>query len=102
MFLSSFNLLVPSAVRNLSAVPISSSAINITWQPPADPNGNVHYRVEVLFSNDVITTNTSLVIRDLKVYTFYNITVIAENGAGRNSSDRITVRTLELSMFSCK
>ena len=49
--------IVPSAVLNLNAS-INSTHIKITWDPPANPNGIVSYRVSTeerdLHSNSVI------------------------------------------------
>lgn len=94
MFLHS--TLAPSSVTNLTPVPVNSSAIRITWQPPIHPNGNVTYRVMVSsVTGDIVTTATSVVVGDLQIYSLYYVTVTAENTAGTNRSDEFSVRTGE-------
>ena len=86
----------PSPVRNLVAVAINSTAINVTWQPPINPNGDVSYLVSVQGSSvhQINTTNTSVIVTHLEIYTMYYVTVTVGNGAGENSS-LYAVRTLE-------
>ena len=89
--------LAPSSVRNLAAVAINSTAINITWQPPINPNGDVSYIVRVQGSSvDQVntTTDTSVIVTNLEIYTIHYVTVMAVNAAGENSSE-VTVRTQE-------
>ena len=89
--------LAPSSVRNLAAVAINSTAINITWQPPINPNGDVSYLVRVQGSSvdQVNTTDTSVIVTNLRIYTMHYVTVMAVNAAGESSSEDTTVRTLE-------
>ena len=92
---------MPWSVTSLNAVAINSSAINITWQPPINPNGHVTYRVTLLTIDDEFeTAATSLVVGNLRVYTEYYVTVVAKNTAGTNQS-QITVRTGESGVCVC-
>ena len=90
--------LAPSSIRNLVAVAINSTAINITWQPPINPNGDVSYIVRVQGSSvDQVntTTDTSVIVTNLEIYTIHYVTVMAVNAAGESSSENTTVTTLE-------
>ncbi|XP_019639633.1 PREDICTED: tyrosine-protein kinase receptor Tie-2-like [Branchiostoma belcheri] len=37
----------PGPPRNLAALPISHNSVNLTWDPPIEPNGNIHQPVPV-------------------------------------------------------
>jgi len=91
------SILVPSAVTSLQAVAVNATAINVTWQPPINPNGIVLYRVTVPslpFSETTINA-TSLIVNGLDAYTAYCVTVTAYNTAGHSDSLEETVTTQE-------
>ena len=93
----------PSHVRNVTVVPINSSAIHVTWDPPVRPNGRrLRYRVIVPSSpiHTCETNDTSLVVGDLKPNTKYYVTISAVNDAGKTEfPDEFIVRTAESSMY---
>ncbi|XP_078692944.1 angiopoietin-1 receptor-like [Branchiostoma floridae x Branchiostoma belcheri] len=98
----------PGSPSNLAAVPTSHNSVNLTWDPPIEPNGKIrNYTVqygasqhcfEYEFLLEVTTTGdiTTTVIGDLDPYTNYAFRVRASNSAGgSNFSDCNIVRTLK-------
>ena len=102
--------LVPSgAPLNLTANPVSSTSILITWEPPPIylQNGvirqyNIHYyisetRESVLWQSD--DNSTSIILTDLHPYYTYSITVAAVTIGAGPQSEEATTRTLESGKF---
>ena len=73
----------------------------VTWQSPMIPNGIIRsYRVEFTnitdsFVDDIVTTNTSVIIIMLEKFTTYQIQVFATTIAEGDGSDIVTLTTDE-------
>ncbi|XP_065915767.1 phosphatidylinositol phosphatase PTPRQ-like [Dysidea avara] len=93
------NEAAPSAPLDITAFNVSSTSINVTWQPPMIPNGIVRsYRVVYTTGStaaDVTTTNTSVVIAMLEIFTTYQVQVFATTVAEGDGSNIVMVTTDE-------
>ena len=71
----------------------------VTWQPPITPNGIVRsYRVEFSagnFTDDINTTNTSIIINMLEIFTTYQVQVFATTITEGNASEVVNITTGE-------
>ena len=73
----------------------------VTWQPPMTPNGIVRfYRIQFTnitdnIINEIITTNTSVIIFMLEKFTTYEVQVFATTITEGDGSDVVTVTTDE-------
>ena len=91
----------PSAPFNVTAFNLSSTSIMVTWRSPMTLNGIVRsYRVEYtrITNNtveDITTTNTSVVIVMLEIFTAYQVQVFATTVAEGDGSVIVTVTTDE-------
>ncbi|XP_078656666.1 uncharacterized protein LOC144902898 isoform X2 [Branchiostoma floridae x Branchiostoma belcheri] len=98
----------PSRPHNLQAAPTSHNSVNLTWEPPIEPNGEVlSYAVqygpsescsEAEFPHQVTTSDgsTTTVIGDLVPYTNYTFRVRGATSAGGGDFSNCSVtRTLE-------
>nr|XP_033808593.1 phosphatidylinositol phosphatase PTPRQ isoform X3 [Geotrypetes seraphini] len=95
---------VPSSVENIRYANVSSTSILLYWDRPVKPNGIItHYTIYAMEKStsaafQLITSNNSFLIQDLKKYTDYKLRVTASTKAGESSlSDEndVFVRTLE-------
>uniref|UniRef100_A0A670YH56 Phosphatidylinositol phosphatase PTPRQ n=1 Tax=Pseudonaja textilis TaxID=8673 RepID=A0A670YH56_PSETE len=90
-----------SPPRNVEALAVTASEVNLRWLPPEMPNGIItHYEIMSDNGSILITKNattTHLILNELKPYTLYNISVRAFTrlGHGNQSSDPLAVRTAE-------
>ncbi|KYO47826.1 phosphatidylinositol phosphatase PTPRQ isoform D [Alligator mississippiensis] len=90
-----------SPPQNVKLLDATATEINLRWSPPDQPNGIItHYEVLYNYANDLFiknTSNTSILLRGLKPYTAYNISVRAFTrlGHGNQSSFPLSVRTPE-------
>jgi len=91
--------IAPSAPVKVTFHNISSTSIMVTWQPPTTPNGFVRsYRIEYRsgnFTNDINTTNTSIIIKMLKIFTTYRVQVFAITVVEGDGSKIMNVTTNE-------
>ena len=86
---------------NVSAVNVSSSAINVTWETPLVPNGIVreyqvtYYQTSLGDANSTATRteNTFLVITGLQFFTEYTVFVQAFTIQLGVESDRVNETT---------
>ncbi|XP_078656464.1 uncharacterized protein LOC144902765 [Branchiostoma floridae x Branchiostoma belcheri] len=98
----------PSAPYNLQASPASHNSVNLTWEPPIEPNGEItNYTVqygpsescsEAEFTHQVTTSDgsTTTVIGDLVPYTNYTFRVRGATSAGGGDFSNCSItRTLE-------
>ena len=101
--------IAPSAPRNVIAFNVSSTSINVMWQPPMTPNGIVRsYRVVYTTGSttaNINTTNVSIVITMLEIFTNYQVQVFATTVTEGNGSNVVMVTTDEDSkswIIGCK
>ncbi|XP_053319639.1 phosphatidylinositol phosphatase PTPRQ [Spea bombifrons] len=95
---------VPSSVQNIRYQNISSTSVMVYWDPPLEPNGMItHYTVYAMELHTskafrLSTSNNSILITGLKMYTDYKMRVTASTTAGESSLSEVNdifVRTLE-------
>ena len=93
-FLSNHKLTVPSAPQEVDYVNLTSTAIEVTWMPPNDPNGIVESYILMLTfeangtSNNITDISaTTLNVTGLLPYQEYTVVVYAltDRGAGSGS-----------------
>ena len=91
--------IAPSDPLNVMAFNVSSTSINVMWQPPMTPNGIVRsYHVVYTTDNttaNVNTTNISIVITMLEIFTTYQVQVFATTVTKGNGSNVVNVTTDE-------
>ena len=92
--------LVPGVVGGFSAVEINATAILVEWQPPSERNGIITaYEVRYSLMNDNMTRIVdsdvlSIELTDLKVFSYYDISVRAYTSVGPGDySNIIRVQT---------
>ncbi|XP_065901361.1 phosphatidylinositol phosphatase PTPRQ-like [Dysidea avara] len=89
----------PSAPVNVTSHNISSTSIMVTWQPPISPNGIVRsYHIKYSsgnFSDDINTTNISIIINMLEIFTTYQVQVFATTITEGDGSEIVNVTTDE-------
>ncbi|KAG8513989.1 Phosphatidylinositol phosphatase PTPRQ, partial [Galemys pyrenaicus] len=90
-----------SSPHSVEVIGVTATEISLKWLPPDKPNG-VIIAYEVLYKNidDEFVRNTSttnIILRDLKPYTLYNISVRSYTrvGHGNQLSSLLSVRTAE-------
>ncbi|XP_028413448.1 tyrosine-protein phosphatase Lar-like isoform X5 [Dendronephthya gigantea] len=102
---------VPSAPTSVKIISVSSSQLNIKWQPPADPNGVItgYYITWRMIKNDLDQSDTNNVfnstslsaktrmypIQKLAPYSEYNVSINAMTSFGNGSKVYVTSRTNE-------
>uniref|UniRef100_A0A8C2NJA8 Protein-tyrosine-phosphatase n=1 Tax=Capra hircus TaxID=9925 RepID=A0A8C2NJA8_CAPHI len=94
-----------SSPQDVEVTDVTASEISLKWSPPEKPNGiivayEVLYRnVNTLFMKNTSTTN--IILRDLKPYSLYNISVRSYTrfGHGDQLSSILSVRTSETGKF---
>ncbi|XP_028601411.2 phosphatidylinositol phosphatase PTPRQ isoform X2 [Podarcis muralis] len=92
-------------VEQLAYQNISSTAVNISWMPPAQPNGMVFYKVSLTMQEaqmdheimSLILNDTNVVLLNLEKYTSYllKITPATENGVSEMHTASLHIRTEE-------
>ncbi|KAM6153634.1 phosphatidylinositol phosphatase PTPRQ [Erethizon dorsatum] len=95
-----------SSPQDVEIIDVSSSEIRLKWLPPQKPNGIIvayevlYKNIDTLFKKNTSTTN--IILRDLKPYTLYNISVRSYTrfGHGNQSSSLISIRTSETVPYS--
>lgn len=94
-----------SSPQDVKVIDVTASEINLKWSPPEKPNGII-VAYEVLYKNrDTLfmknTSTTSIILKDLKPYTLYNISVRSYTrfGHGNQLSSFLSVRTSETGKF---
>ena len=96
----------PSVPRNVTATPINSTSVLISWDSPESPNGIIdsflvtYVRLDPaggVLSDTVSTTGdtTTMVIDNLEPFTWYNVSVVGVTIAPGTPSDVEMVRTDE-------
>ncbi|XP_038307825.1 phosphatidylinositol phosphatase PTPRQ isoform X2 [Canis lupus familiaris] len=90
-----------SPPQDVEVIDVTASEINLKWSPPEKPNGII-VAYEVLYKNtDTLfmknTSTTNIILRDLKPYNLYNISVRSYTrfGHGNQLSSLLSVRTSE-------
>ncbi|XP_024592954.1 phosphatidylinositol phosphatase PTPRQ isoform X3 [Neophocaena asiaeorientalis asiaeorientalis] len=89
-----------SSPQDVEVIDVTASEISLKWSPPEKPNGII-VAYEVLYKNiDTLfmknTSATSIILRDLKPYTLYNISVRSYTRFGHgNQLSLLSVRTSE-------
>lgn len=94
-----------SSPQDVEVVEVNASEINLKWSPPEKPNGVIvayevlYKNINTLFMKNTSTTN--IILRDLKPYTLYNISVRSYTrlGHGNQLSSLLSVRTSETGEF---
>lgn len=97
-----------SPPQDVEVIDVTASEINLKWSPPEKPNGII-VAYEVLYKNtDTLfmknTSTTNIILRDLKPYNLYNISVRSYTrfGHGNQLSSLLSVRTSETGkLFVC-
>ncbi|XP_046841964.1 titin-like isoform X3 [Xenia sp. Carnegie-2017] len=99
-----------SKPRNVSLVPISSTALNVSWLPPLNKNGRLsgyfitwrilrndtnHSVVGQTMSENLENDTSSFEISKLEHYSVYEVTINAVNGFGNGSRVVVMARTNE-------
>nr|XP_017527742.2 phosphatidylinositol phosphatase PTPRQ [Manis javanica] len=90
-----------SSPQDVEVVEVNAGEINLKWSPPEKPNGVIiayevlYKNINTLFMKNTSTTN--IILRDLKPYTLYNISVRSYTrlGHGNQLSSLLSVRTSE-------
>ena len=92
-------LLEPTSPQFVNVDAISSTSLNVTWQPPKEANGVIlnyiiyYQRVESdeRYSTVAMSTERNKIIKNLKPYTNYSFEVAANTsvGYGNNSDSKI-------------
>ncbi|XP_068417375.1 phosphatidylinositol phosphatase PTPRQ isoform X5 [Eschrichtius robustus] len=90
-----------SSPQDVEVIDVTASEISLKWSPPEKPSGII-VAYEVLYKNtDALfmknTSTTNIILRDLKPYTLYNISVRSYTrfGHGNQLSSLLSVRTSE-------
>ncbi|XP_016054908.1 PREDICTED: phosphatidylinositol phosphatase PTPRQ [Miniopterus natalensis] len=90
-----------SSPQDVEVTDLTAYEISLKWLPPEKPNGII-VAYEVLYKNmDTLfmknTSTTNIILRDLKPYTLYNISVRSYTrlGHGNQLSSLLSVRTSE-------
>ena len=81
----------PSPPRDLCIIGESGDGIDLNWIPPLEPNGDVHYLIELSTTEDNVRNNSTsranfYNLTGLQRGVTYNITVLAVNSAGRSDT----------------
>uniref|UniRef100_A0A8C5G3A7 Protein-tyrosine-phosphatase n=1 Tax=Gouania willdenowi TaxID=441366 RepID=A0A8C5G3A7_GOUWI len=75
-----------SELTHINVSNLSSSSIDVAWQRPLEPNGEIMEYTLTLFgpggSDTTVTINTSTVLTDLLPYTPYNLSITAATRKG--------------------
>uniref|UniRef100_A0A8C2YRG2 Phosphatidylinositol phosphatase PTPRQ n=2 Tax=Chinchilla lanigera TaxID=34839 RepID=A0A8C2YRG2_CHILA len=95
-----------SSPQDVEIIDVSSSEVRLQWLPPQKPNGIIvayevlYENIDTLFKKNTSTTN--IILRDLKPYTIYNISVRSYTrfGHGNQSSALLSIRTSETVPYS--
>ncbi|XP_037701919.1 phosphatidylinositol phosphatase PTPRQ isoform X3 [Choloepus didactylus] len=90
-----------SPPQDVEVIDVTASEIRLKWTPPEKPNGIIVVyevlceNIDTLFIKNTSTTN--IILRDLKPYTLYNISVrpYTRFGHGNQLSSLLSVRTSE-------
>lgn len=103
-----FSFLPPepeSSPQDVEVTDVTAHEISLKWLPPEKPNGII-VAYEVLYKNmDSLfmknTSTTHIILRDLKPYSLYNISVRSYTrlGHGNQLSSSLSVRTSETGKF---
>lgn len=73
---------MPTAVRNISAIPSSPESINITWDHPEYPNSQLlNYIIYYNSTPEIVGITLNHNLTNLTVFTYYTIRVTV-NGQG--------------------
>nr|XP_051702470.1 phosphatidylinositol phosphatase PTPRQ [Oryctolagus cuniculus] len=90
-----------SSPQDVQVIDVTATEIRLKWSPPEKPNGII-VAYEVLYENrDTLlmknSSTTNIILRDLKPYTLYNVSVRSYTrfGHGHQSSSALSVRTAE-------
>ncbi|KAM9072644.1 phosphatidylinositol phosphatase PTPRQ isoform 7-T8 [Megaptera novaeangliae] len=90
-----------SSPQDVEVIDVTASEISLKWSPPEKPSGII-VAYEVLYKNiDALfmknTSTTNIILRNLKPYTLYNISVRSYTrfGHGNQLSSLLSVRTSE-------
>ncbi|XP_013387953.1 neogenin isoform X2 [Lingula anatina] len=93
---------VPTQVRDLTAMALSTRELQITWSPPNKTNGNIReYKIHYYKAMDthemavvVPGSTTSYTLANLRPYTecFFRVVAFNQNGPGM-STDEVSART---------
>lgn len=95
-----------SSPQDVEVIDVTANEITLRWLAPEKPNGIIvayevlYKNVDTLFMKNTSTTN--IILRDLKPYTLYNISVRSYTrlGHGNQLSSFLSVRTAETGKFS--
>lgn len=94
-----------SSPQDVEVINVTASEISLKWLPPEKSNGIIVV-YEVLYKNtDALfmknTSTTNIILRDLKPYTLYDISVRSYTrlGHGNQLSSLLSVRTSETGKF---
>ncbi|KAL4660218.1 phosphatidylinositol phosphatase PTPRQ-like [Arapaima gigas] len=78
---------------NLAVFNITAATATVTWSPPEKPNGIIlFYKIcyeNSTFSAVINTSTTSVILRNLKPFSFYNVTVKAYTKYGHGNQTAI-------------
>nr|XP_021530957.1 phosphatidylinositol phosphatase PTPRQ [Aotus nancymaae] len=90
-----------SSPQDVEVIDVTANEIKLKWSPPEKPNGII-IAYEVLYKNiDTLymknTSTTDIILRNLRPYTLYNISVRSYTrfGHGNQLSSLLSVRTSE-------
>ncbi|XP_032152468.1 phosphatidylinositol phosphatase PTPRQ isoform X2 [Sapajus apella] len=90
-----------SSPQDVEVIDVTANEITLKWSPPEKPNGII-IAYEVLYKNiDTLymknTSTTDIILRNLRPYTLYNISVRSYTrfGHGNQLSSLLSVRTSE-------
>ncbi|XP_035874530.1 phosphatidylinositol phosphatase PTPRQ [Phyllostomus discolor] len=90
-----------SPPQDVKATDVTANEISLKWLPPEKPNGII-VAYEVLYKNiDTLfmknTSTTNIILRDLRPYSLYNISVRSYTrlGHGNQLSSLLSIRTAE-------
>ena len=97
---------VPSNINNLMCHAFSPTQVSISWQPPTQPNGVIHF-YEIILNNINTTQNTTKYVDNsttaitmsyLHPNHHYLCSVAAHSAVGRNTSAVMNIKLNQSSM----
>ncbi len=92
---------VPEAPQNVKSRNVTSTSVELTWDPPTTFNGpnegyNVTYRrIENNETASIRVMDTSVIITNLEIYEEYSVEIVAYSDKGAGEEITITVLTAE-------
>ncbi|XP_078086591.1 usherin [Mustelus asterias] len=92
---------VPENVYPPTVIALNATSLQLTWRPPAKPNGIIHeyqvHQIEMRLIHTDTTNKMKFIAADLQPHTSYTFTVTVCTSVGCSTSQPATGRTLQAS-----